>query len=733
MIKNHLRPIIIFFALAFVFVSILHYVAEFTGNVKYIERNPGTYTYNCRITEFPYEKSNKIRVFADVINSDSPYNIHGYKIQFDLDKDNYDILKYGNIITVTGTVKTANTSANYGNFDYRNYLMSKNTIAICSDNDVDKTELVSQSNGLDRILYNLQLNAIFSIEKYFDGDDRALIKAMLTGDRADISSELTDMYQKAGIYHIVSVSGLHTGIFISVIAYLLAMLPIGKRKASIVAKISAVIISVLIYMFTGYGISITRVIVMCAITAFCMMVKRKYNIIMCILTAAYIIVLIMPYQIFSTAFQLSFLSTFGLCVALNILQKYSNKKQPGYLSTSLSISAGSVIATAPVCAYCFGFISVIALVANIVVIPLSNMLLISSALFCISSAVFPEFIMNIIKYVPMTFSTLINSATDLVTNNNIPELEVNTTQIVFIYIAVVLIGCIVILFKKRHFVVAATSILASVMLFTFICLPSSDMKVTFINCLNGESTLVTTPNGTRLLFDCGSASFETPKEDLFETYFKHHNISKIDTLYISYYDEAHTNAVNKLIVGGYIKQIVLPPKADITNDEILLNRKKIINTASNFGTQIKYTESEYSHITEDGVVICTIGNNFRLKNKNATAVYKIQYGNISFLLSSCIGAKGQELLTDVTDCTVIKTPNFGNWVKATPNYIMGANPEYAVITAIPDSKYYKVDEKLKKLLNDNNIPMYRTDVNQTITFTINGAKIKSIKTRRDNN
>ncbi len=733
MIKNHIRPIVIFVAIAVAFMSVINYIIKFNNTVKQIEQNDqDNYKYVCTICEFPYVKDDCVRVFAKVLSTDNPTDITQYKIQFDMDKSSYDLLKYGNTIEVYASIKAANTSANYGNFDYRLYLMSKNTIAICNEQSILDVKCISKGNGLDGYLYKLQQKAILSIDNYFEGNERALIKAMLTGDRTDIDDKLTQTYQRAGIYHIVSVSGLHTGIFISVFAYIIALLPFGKRRASIVAKFSAVIISILLYMFTGYGISITRVILMCAITALCMLSKRDFSITSSIVIAAYIILLFMPYQIFSTAYQLSFLSTYGLCLAVNIRQKYSGGKKDGFIMTSTVISAGSTFVTAPVCAYCFGFISTMASVANILVIPLSTGLLVSSVIFCAMCALLPHAILNILKFVPLTLARLVNCVAELVSRSDRCIIKLSLTDVIFIYMVFLAALCVIICLKRRKFANAVVTLL--VLAFTFsslVAAPGNKMKVTFLNCLKGESTIVTTPGGKHIMFDCGSLSFNEPASDLFETYFMHNGIKKIDTLYISYFDDDHINAANKLMVMGYINEIVLPPKISIDNPQIRLNRIKLIKTAQTSGVLITYVNSQFERTT-DGISVCVAGNNFNLKNKNASAIYKIAYGDVSFVLSSCLGAQGLKQVEQNAKCTVLKTPNYGNSVNSTKSYIYHADPKYAVVTVPDNDKYLSVSKQLIKILKSKNIPLYRTDCNQTLTFVTDGAKITKIKARKEN-
>ena len=119
--------------------------------------------------------------------------------------------------------------------------------------------------------------------------------------------------------------------------------------------------------------------------------------------------------------------------------------------------------------------------------------------------------------------------------------------------------------------------------------------------------------------------------------------------------------------------------------------------------------------------------NLELKDKNGCAVYEIDYGNTNFVLSSCLGAKGQELLSQIdSDCDVLKIPSYGSAVKVSGKFISSFDPDYAVITSPPQSKYYIFDRKMSEILRRQKIKYARTDKNKTITFVTDGTKIKSV-------
>lgn len=734
MIKNHLRTLTVMTAILILVICSLSYFVQFRRNTDALTaENCGTY-HICKVNSYPIYDGDKIKFYGQIKETDAKAPITGYNLFISAPGDAYDIIKYGSTMSISCPVTIADTAANYGNFNYRSYLMSRNAIGVLYVQNSADIKIVSEKGGISGAIYHLRQKAIFNIQKYFNGDDRALITAMLTGDRSDISDSLFDKYKTAGIYHIVAVSGLHTSIFISIIAYLIAMLPFRKRRKAILIRTAAIVISLLLFMFTGHGISIVRVIFMSSVLWIGMVFHREYNLIASVITSAFVILVLMPYQILSSSFQLSFLSTLGMCVALELTKGFNQSpKKLHRTATSLAISAGSTIATAPVCAYSFGAISLLGLVFNLAAIPISTALLISVVIFSLLSAFLPESIMLILRSVPLILSRLINTLAALAEKLSVFYISVNLRQTVIFLLIVSALGAIIYLTvnKKyiRSLVIAILIVAINLSVYTYASSRTSPLKVTFINAVRGEATLIRTPKGKNILFDCGSATFDSPGEDLFATYFMHNGVKKIDKLYISYFDDEHTNGINQLMNTGFVREVIIPPDIK-AKDKILTNRKKIVNTASKLGIPVIYMHSNTVSDIESGLTVNFAYDNFDLADKNGCGVYKVNYKDVSFVLSSCLGAKGQAELTGSTECDVLKLPNYGNKVKATEQYIVSSKPKYAIITTPARDKYAKVDTELISLLESNNIPYLRTDIHQTITFVTEGYDIDKVITRK---
>ena len=723
------RHLILLMMIAATICNIISYNSSYEHLCdKYGIADKNEFYFECVADEFPIIKDDTMRLYCTVEKTDYPAGDE-CKILVRLPAELYGNATIGSRLSFTSAVQIPDTAMNYGSFSYRNYLKSKNTIGIAQP-DADKVTITESTNSLAKHMYELRRSVIANIEKYFDGSECALMKAILTGDRESISEDMFNSYKKTGIYHIVAVSGLHAGIFVALLAGCLARLPFRRRKKVLAVRSFSVGIAVLLLMFTGYGVSVMRVIVMLMILFAAMLMRRQYSLTSSLLFAAMFILLIAPYQIFSLSFQLSFLSTLGLATSLEIYRRRARLlDENDFVATSVAISVGSFAATFIVSVYNFGLVSFASLMANIVIIPLASVLLTTLIGFCAASLVLPSALLNVLRYIPLVPARLINCVSDIISKLPFSSAELTLRGTLWIFTAALPILAIICTLRRRKplMAVCIAIVLTANSAVTLIGATSDDVKVSFLNSGKGECTLIT-DNFEKAVIDCGSASSKSPAEDIFEPYFRHNGVHTINKLFISYFDRDHTNAVNDLLNGGYVREIVIPPTSNIKNEKVLLERRKILNAAAISGVKVSQIHAGYPiHATKDVTVSVYTDKNLDLKDKNGCAVYEINYGSTNFVLSSCLGAKGQELLSRIgSDCDVLKIPSYGSAVKASGKFISSFDPDYAVITSPPQSKYYIFDRKMSEILRRQKIKYARTDKNKTITFVTDGTKIKSV-------
>lgn len=117
-------------------------------------------------------------------------------------------LKVGNQIKVYGEVRSMNVSRNPGNYNERDYLHS---IKVGGKINAKSVQIVNRET-YEIFVYTKKLQSFLckQIDRIADSNKGGVLKAMLFGYRQDISEKLKEEYKMAGIFHLLSVSGVKT-------------------------------------------------------------------------------------------------------------------------------------------------------------------------------------------------------------------------------------------------------------------------------------------------------------------------------------------------------------------------------------------------------------------------------------------------------------------------------------------------------------------------------------------
>ncbi len=145
----------------------------------------------------------------------------------------------------------------------------------------------------------------------FKKSELAVINALLLGQRQAVSKELITDYQRAGAIHILAVSGLHVGIILLILSFLLK--PIERMKYGTFLKTVCIVILLCTFAFiAGLSASVVRAVTMFTFLAIGLFFRRKYVIEFSFITSLFFLLLINPMFLFEVGFQLSYLAVFGI-------------------------------------------------------------------------------------------------------------------------------------------------------------------------------------------------------------------------------------------------------------------------------------------------------------------------------------------------------------------------------------------------------------------------------------
>lgn len=263
-------------------------------------------------------------------------------------------------------------------FDYVSYLHAKN---IGSEMMFPSIEVLdSEAHSVQEYLGRWKEDLIARLGLYVSSPASALASGMLFGD-SSMSKELTQTFRTSGLSHIVVLSGFNIAIVITSILFVFMFLPLIIRIAL------ASFFVVMFVMMVGGEASVMRATAMAFIGLLATLLGRAYVARQALIISFLAIILYEPQALRADAsLHLSFLATAGIVYASapleKMLQKYMKNK---YMLSLFTTTLAAYFATLPYVMYTFGTVSLYALIANILVLPLIPItMLLSFMVVCMS-------------------------------------------------------------------------------------------------------------------------------------------------------------------------------------------------------------------------------------------------------------------------------------------------------------------------------------------------------------
>ena len=266
---------------------------------------------------------------------------------------------------------------NPNQFDYKNYLEKKYIYHQLFTTNNLLLKVNSNTHTLFGIAYNIRNFINKKLKAYhFKPDELAIINALLLGQRQDISEEVYTSYTNAGAIHILAVSGLHVGIILIILTFILK--PLERFKHGKFIK-TFLLVSILwsFALIAGLSASVTRAVTMFSIVTIALNLKRPTNIYNTLAISMFVILLFKPLFLFDVGFQLSYLAVFAIVTIDPFLYKLW---KPKYWVTdkfwhTFTITVSAQFGIIPVSLLYFHQFPSLFFVSNLLIIPFLGIIL----------------------------------------------------------------------------------------------------------------------------------------------------------------------------------------------------------------------------------------------------------------------------------------------------------------------------------------------------------------------
>lgn len=233
-----------------------------------------------------------------------------------------------------------------------------------------------------------------------------LLDALITGDRSGLNPDDTSNFSRAGLAHILALSGLHVSILILIITVLLLPVCMAFRKKRVYPLIIC-----LLWTFaavTGFSSSVVRSVIMTSIFMISVWIERRWYPLNALCASAFIILAVSPVELFSLGFQLSFIAVASIIMLADKLRIFES---PVFIISRLGsyirVSIAAMIGTGLVSAYHFHTFPVYFILSNIVA---------SLVLPILLSCGVVMLLLQVLGYTPAWMGWTIDHCTDIVTD-----------------------------------------------------------------------------------------------------------------------------------------------------------------------------------------------------------------------------------------------------------------------------------------------------------------------------
>ena len=622
-----------------------------------------------------------------------------------------------------------------GEFDYRRHLAYRDVFVTASLPQADRIVLMRE--GVDfpvRRWFDLLAARLGTfISERFPGEG-GVLRALLIGDRGLVPDDVADAYTRAGVNHILSISGFHVGV-IGIVLYqlLFRLLALSEycslrwnlRRLALVATLPPVVF----YLFlSGAAPATVRSVVMLAAFTMALVLEREIDPLNTLVLAAFSLLACYPQDLFDLSFQLSFLALWGLVVLPPLMMRPLRAIENRVATKLLLFLAASVAATAvtllPV-AQTFHRVSLAGILTNFLIVPLLGYGAVIAGFAALPLILlFPG-----AAEAPLWLAAMLVRVSDVIitTLARIPPLplrSVSAREMLVFYLG---LTAMTVMADERARKVVGGIAVAVLLLFH---LPADargngTLSVTFLSLGQGESTLVTFPNGRRMLVDGGGSLYDGGMdvgERLLVPALWNLGVDRIDYVVMTHPHPDHMKGLiavaASLPIGEFWESGEGGGGADYGRLRWLLADR---------GVAIRRVDASSAPLAVGGVKVEPLwpapkGEGEKDANEGSL-VMRLAYGATGVLLTGDIGEETEErLLADPARlrCTVLKVPHHGSRHSSSKGFLDASAPRVALISAGKHNSFGLPAVQTLQRLARRRIAVYRTDRDGTIEVVSDG-------------
>ncbi|MDQ6886970.1 MAG: DNA internalization-related competence protein ComEC/Rec2 [Gemmatimonadota bacterium] len=574
------------------------------------------------------------------------------------------------------------------------------------------------------LLPEIRARAGATIDSLF-GSDAPLARALLIADESSIDPAVRDRFASAGIVHMLSISGLHVGIIALAVQLFLSALR-APRDAALTCTVLVVLLYVAVI---GAPAPALRAAVMLAVVAGCRVAERPASP-WAVLALGALTPLENPRTVLDLGWQLSVIGMAGLLASGALARRIIAPRMVGWrarIATAALASSVATVVSAPLVAWSFNRVSLIAPLTNLVAAPVIAIAqpALFLALLCAPLAPVARFLADASHPLLWAFDALASAAAAVPHGSVIVAPALTTALLAGLSAAALVVACVS-HFPARPLLVGLGAMTAATWLPLLPDAGRGELELHAIDVGQGDAIALRTPAGRWILVDAGR-SWPGGDEGRREVipYLRRRG-GDLALFVLSHPHSDHAGGAATVISA-------LRPReywdgAYVGGSAPYLES---LRAAARAGARWRHVRPG-DDITLDGVHLVVLApdsgwmRTLRDANEGSVAL-RVEYGLVRFLLVGD-AERGEEdwLLRHRPDdlaADVLKVGHHGSSTSSTPAFLATVKPRAAVISVGAGNRYGHPSPAVVGALERASVDVLRTDRVGSVVVATDGRRI----------
>jgi competence protein ComEC len=570
--------------------------------------------------------------------------------------------------------------------------------------------------------------AVTTIGAHLPETSAALMAGLLLGEKTGLPEEANEAFRRAGVYHILAVSGFNVALLASSVFFVLMTLGI-PRRATVVAAGTALIGFALV---VGGQASVLRATVMGLLLLAAMLLDRESQLMNALAIAVVALLAWRPADLGEPGFQLSFAATAGIIYLTPIVTAWlSSWGWPKWLATSAAVSLGAQAAVTPVMLAHFNQLSLIGVAANLIVVPLAavgttlGMLALLAAL---ASGVAADILFQALWLLLIALRAAVWAAAQ------VPAAMVHLPAPGWAAIASWCAALALVPYVNgarrwaRGTAVACLGLALALSLWPWLRPGDGHLRITFLDVGQGDAILVEAPEGPRLLVDGGPAG--TRRLDVGERvlapFLWNLPTARLEAVALTHSDSDHSGGLRAVLTRFRVNEFWENGRWITGTEDTLraVERSGACRRTLVAGQRLWLGSALLTVLNPDGTR--PLDEPPLWGQNEESLVLRLDWRGFSLLLTGDLGAPGEEHLLAShapVRVLVLKVGHHGSRYSSTEEFLGATRAAVAVISVGARNPFHHPTPEALGRLESAGARIYRTDRDGAVILETDGTTL----------